>query len=157
MMESSLICLVMNLTLISQMVSPDSQDVTFKMFHSFCIFYDIVLLIVIVSWATCINVFKYFLLTATCMKSWSISKLFYIFQVFLINCHLYIVGLNNECPYLGFFLFSIIDFLVLCSMFFFSPWSELPFEDAAEITASGNLPLNAFLSEVYLLSCCYPV
>lgn len=48
MMDSSLICLVMNLTLSSQMVSPDSQDVTFKMFHSFCIFYDIVLLIVIV-------------------------------------------------------------------------------------------------------------
>ncbi|BFG43174.1 hypothetical protein CerSpe_294480 [Prunus speciosa] len=33
-----------------------------------------------------------------------------------------------------------------------SPWSELPFEDAAEITASGNLPLNAFLSEWALMT-----
>ncbi|TQD71156.1 hypothetical protein C1H46_043312 [Malus baccata] len=38
----------------------------------------------------------------------------------------------------------------------FSPWSEAPYKDAAERTTSGNLPLNAFLSEVSSFHC-YPV
>ncbi|KAM1169378.1 hypothetical protein ACFX13_031881 [Malus domestica] len=37
-----------------------------------------------------------------------------------------------------------------------NPWSEAPYKDAAERTASGNLPLNAFLSEWALMTLLNP-
>ncbi|CAN6549767.1 unnamed protein product [Malus baccata var. baccata] len=36
------------------------------------------------------------------------------------------------------------------------PWSEAPYKDDAERTASGNLPLNAFLSEWALMTLLNP-
>ncbi|KAB2621649.1 mitochondrial Rho GTPase-like [Pyrus ussuriensis x Pyrus communis] len=38
----------------------------------------------------------------------------------------------------------------------FSPWSEAPYKDAAGRTTSGNLPLNAFLSEWALMTLLNP-
>ncbi|TQD92784.1 hypothetical protein C1H46_021559 [Malus baccata] len=49
-----------------------------------------------------------------------------------------------------FLLYNTFDRDSVASYMF--PWSEAPYEDAAETTASGNLPLNAFLSEWALMT-----
>lgn len=50
--------------------------------------------------------------------------------------------------HLSYTLTMVTDIVSLMTSWTYSPWSEAPYEDAAERTALGGLSLDGFLSEV---------